>query len=228
MMLLDWEQLPRNMQNDAVQPYYDALSKKKVSLFCKRVFDFIVALVLLIVLLPIFLFLALLIKLDSPGAVMFRQVRVTRYGKEFRIYKFRTMVQNAEKLGTQVTSKNDARVTRIGGFLRKFRLDELPQLINILLGDMSFVGTRPEVPRYVKQYTDEMLATLLLPAGVTSEASIRYKDEDKLLTDAEDADKTYVEQILPQKMQYNLHSLLEFGFANDLKTMINTVTAIFS
>lgn len=227
-MLLDWEQLPRNMQNDAVQPYYDALSKKKVSLFCKRVFDFIVALVLLIVLLPIFLFLALLIKLDSPGAVMFRQVRVTRYGKEFRIYKFRTMVQNAEKLGTQVTSKNDARVTRIGGFLRKFRLDELPQLINILLGDMSFVGTRPEVPRYVKQYTDEMLATLLLPAGVTSEASIRYKDEDKLLTDAEDADKTYVEQILPQKMQYNLHSLLEFGFANDLKTMINTVTAIFS
>lgn len=228
MMLLDWERLPNSMQNDAVQPYYDALSKKKVSLFCKRVFDFIVALVLLIVLLPIFLLLALLIKLDSPGAVMFRQVRVTRYGKEFRIYKFRTMVQNAEKLGTQVTSKNDARVTRIGGFLRKFRLDELPQLINIMLGDMSFVGTRPEVPRYVKQYTDEMLATLLLPAGVTSEASIRYKDEDKLLTDAEDADKTYVEQILPQKMQYNLHSLLEFGFANDLKTMINTVTAIFS
>ncbi len=228
MMLLDWERLPQSLQNDAVQPYYDALSKKKVSLFCKRVFDFIVALVLLIVLLPIFLLLALLIKLDSPGAVMFRQVRITRYGKEFHIYKFRTMVQNAEKLGTQVTSKNDARVTRIGGFLRKFRLDELPQLINILLGDMSFVGTRPEVPRYVKQYTNEMLATLLLPAGVTSEASIRYKDEDKLLTDAEDADKTYVEQILPQKMQYNLHSLLEFGFANDLKTMINTVTAIFS
>ena len=172
------------------------------------------------------LILALAIKLDSPGTVMFRQVRVTQYGREFRIFKFRTMVSNAQQLGTQVTVQGDARVTRMGRLLRRCRLDELPQLLNILTGEMSFVGTRPEVPKYVSQYTPEMMATLLLPAGVTSRASIEYKDEDRLLADAQNADETYVEQVLPGKMAYNLNSLLTFSLWDDLKTMVQTVLAV--
>ena len=181
---------------------------------------------LIVLLSPVMLILAVAIKLDSPGTVMFRQVRVTQYGKEFRIFKFRTMVQNAQQLGTQVTVKGDSRITRMGHFLRKCRLDELPQLFNILLGEMSFVGTRPEVPKYVSRYTPEMMATLLLPAGVTSQASIQYKDEDRLLENAQDADKTYVEQVLPGKMEYNLKSILEFSLWKDFKTMIDTVVAV--
>lgn len=189
-------------------------------------FDLILSCVLIVLLSPVMLILAVAIKLDSPGTVMFRQVRVTQYGKEFRIFKFRTMVQNAQQLGTQVTVKGDNRITRMGHLLRKCRLDELPQLFNILLGEMSFVGTRPEVPKYVSRYTPEMMATLLLPAGVTSQASIQYKDEDRLLENAQDADKTYVEQVLPGKMEYNLKSILEFSIWKDFKTMIDTVVAV--
>lgn len=189
-------------------------------------FDLILSCVLIVLLSPVMLILAVAIKLDSPGTVMFRQVRVTQYGKEFRIFKFRTMVQNAQQLGTQVTVKGDNRITRMGHLLRKCRLDELPQLFNILLGEMSFVGTRPEVPKYVSRYTPEMMATLLLPAGVTSQASIQYKDEDRLLENAQDADKTYVEQVLPGKMEYNLKSILEFSLWKDFKTMIDTVVAV--
>lgn len=189
-------------------------------------FDLILSCVLIVLLSPVMLILAVAIKLDSPGTVMFRQVRVTQYGKEFRIFKFRTMVQNAQQLGTQVTVKGDSRITRMGLLLRKCRLDELPQLFNILLGEMSFVGTRPEVPKYVSRYTPEMMATLLLPAGVTSQASIQYKDEDRLLENAQDADKTYVEQVLPGKMEYNLKSILEFSLWKDFKTMIDTVVAV--
>lgn len=189
-------------------------------------FDLILSCVLIALLSPVMLILAVAIKLDSPGTVMFRQVRVTQYGKEFRIFKFRTMVQNAQQLGTQVTVKGDSRITRMGLLLRKCRLDELPQLFNILLGEMSFVGTRPEVPKYVSRYTPEMMATLLLPAGVTSQASIQYKDEDRLLENAQDADKTYVDQVLPGKMEYNLKSILEFSLWKDFKTMIDTVVAV--
>ena len=189
-------------------------------------FDLILSCVLIVLLSPVMLILAVAIKLDSPGTVMFRQVRVTQYGKEFRIFKFRTMVQNAQQLGTQVTVKGDNRITRMGHLLRKCRLDELPQLFNILLGEMSFVGTRPEVPKYVSRYTPEMMATLLLPAGVTSQASIQSKDEDRLLENAQDADKTYVEQVLPGKMEYNLKSILEFSIWKDFKTMIDTVVAV--
>lgn len=189
-------------------------------------FDLILSCVLIVLLSPVMLILAVAIKLDSPGTVMFRQVRVTQYGKEFRIFKFRTMVQNAQQLGTQVTVKGDNRITRMGHLLRKCRLDELPQLFNILLGEMSFVGTRPEVPKYVSRYTPEMMATLLLPAGVTSQASIQYKDEDRLLENAQDADKTYVEQVLSGKMEYNLKSILEFSIWKDFKTMIDTVVAV--
>ncbi len=225
-MLSPWHKLPEFLQQDSVRPYYEALCKKRGQLAAKRVFDFLCALLLLFLLSPIMLILAAAIKLDSKGTVMFRQVRVTQYGKEFRIFKFRTMVSDAPTKGTQVTVQGDPRITRVGHLLRKFRLDELPQLLNILLGQMSFVGTRPEVPKYVSQYTPEMMATLLLPAGVTSRASIEYKDEDRLLADAENADKTYIEQVLPGKMEYNLKSLLEFSFWKDLKTMLDTVLAV--
>ena len=189
-------------------------------------FDILLSLVLLVLLSPVMLILALAIRLDSPGEVLFRQVRVTQYGQEFRIFKFRTMVANAQQLGTQVTVQGDMRITRMGKLLRKCRLDELPQLLNILMGQMSFVGTRPEVPRYVRQYTPQMLATLLLPAGVTSQASIRYKDEDRLLDNSSDPDRTYVEQVLPGKMEYNLNSMLDFSLWQDLKTMVQTVGAV--
>ena len=225
-MLCKWEELPQNMQNDAVRPYYDSLQEKKFSLLLKAIFDRVVSLLMLIGLSPIFLILAVMIKMDSPGEVFFRQERVTQYGKKFRIHKFRTMVKNAEALGTQVTTKSDMRVTKVGKKLRGCRLDELPQLIDILQGNMSFVGTRPEVTKYVEQYTPEMLATLLLPAGVTSETSIEYKDEERLLADAQNADKTYVEVVLPQKMQWNLQSIKEFSFVKELLIMIETVLAV--
>mgnify|MGYP002099038438 FL=1 len=157
------------------------------------------------------------------GCVFFRQERITQYGKFFSIYKFRTMVKDAEKIGTQVTTNSDSRITSIGNELRRCRLDELPQLINIVKGEMSFVGTRPEVPRYVKKYEPEMLSTLLLPAGVTSEASIKYKDEDRLLDSTSNVDKLYVEKILPAKMNYNLKSIENFSFLGEIKTMIKTI-----
>ena len=225
-MLCRWEELPQNMQNDAVRPYYDSLQSKKCSLFLKAVFDRVVSFMMLIGLSPFFVLLAIMIKMDSPGEVFFRQERVTQYGKKFRIHKFRTMVKDAESLGAQVTTKSDMRVTKVGKKLRGCRLDELPQLIDILQGNMSFVGTRPEVTKYVEQYTPEMMATLLMPAGVTSEASIEYKDEERLLADAKNADKTYVEVVLPQKMEWNLRSLKDFSFVGDIKTMFKTVWAV--
>ena len=226
MIWKSWQELPNDMQCEAVRPYYDILASKRRDLMLKSVFDRLMAAILLVVLSPIFLLLAVWIKLDSEGPVFFRQERVTQYGKSFRIYKFRTMVQNAEQLGTQVTSKDDMRVTSVGQALRKCRLDELPQLINILEGTMSFVGTRPEVPRYVAAYTDEMKATLLLPAGVTSVASIRYKDEDILLDAADDIDDCYIHNVLPAKMEWNLRSLKEFSFIGELKVMVETVLAV--
>ena len=215
MIMKKWDKLPDVMKTDEVKPYYLALKRKTASLIIKRVFDIIVSLILLILLSPVFLVISIMIKTDSKGPVMFRQVRVTQYGKTFRIFKFRTMVTDAEKLGTQVTVDNDSRITKTGNRLRKCRLDEIPQLLNILKGEMSFVGTRPEVEKYVNCYTPEMMATLLLPAGVTSTASIAYKDEDRLLKDAVSPDDVYVKQILPEKMKYNLECVREFSFRKD-------------
>ena len=226
MKIIKWEQLPPEMQTDEVRKYYDILKKKQVSLFFKRVFDIVVSSIMLVILLPVFLILAIAIKLDSPGPVFYRQVRITQYGKEFRIFKFRTMVSNADKIGSQVTVGNDSRITRVGSLIRKCRLDEVSQLIDIFRGTMTFVGTRPEVPKYVAAYTPEMMATLLLPAGVTSEASIRYKDEAELLGKADDVDKVYIEQVLPGKMEYNLASVRKFGFWSDIATMVWTVFAV--
>lgn len=226
MMLNKWEQLPECMHTPEVAEYYEILKQKPLGLFCKRLFDILISFLLIILLSPVMLGISIWIKLDSKGPVMFRQVRITTGGREFRIFKFRTMVTDAEKLGTQVTVGEDPRITRSGHVLRKFRLDEIPQLFNVLAGDMSFVGTRPEVPRYVEQYTPEMWATLLLPAGITSEASIRYKDEAKLLEEAEDADQVYVKQVLPEKMKYNLTYMKRFHFWRDIKIMFDTVFAV--
>lgn len=226
MMLKKWEALPEELRTDAVRPYYDALKKKQGSLLLKRLFDVVASGLMLIAAGPVFLLLAVAIKLDSPGPVFYRQVRITQYGKEFRIFKFRTMVSNADKIGTQVTVGNDSRITRVGRLIRKCRLDEVSQLIDIFRGTMTFVGTRPEVPKYVAAYTPEMMATLLLPAGVTSLASIMYKDEDELLTGAEDVDKTYVESVLPGKMRYNLEAIGKFSFWGDIKVMFMTVFAV--
>lgn len=225
-MLKKWENLPRGLQTDAVRPYYDILRKKQVALFFKRVFDVAVSGVMLLLLSPVFLVLAIAIKLDSPGPVFYRQVRVTQYGKTFRIFKFRTMVSNADKIGTQVTVGNDSRITRVGKLIRKCRLDEVSQLIDIFRGTMTFVGTRPEVPKYVVAYTQEMMATLLLPAGVTSEASIRYKDEAELLDQAENVDQVYIERVLPGKMAINLDAIRNFSFREDIATMFRTVLAV--
>ena len=226
MMLRNWEALPENMRTDAVRPYYELLEKKQGALLLKRVFDVAVSAVMLLILSPLFLLLAIAIKLDSPGPVFYRQVRVTQYGETFRIFKFRSMVSNADKIGTQVTVGNDSRITRVGKLVRKCRLDEICQLIDIFRGAMTFVGTRPEVPKYVAEYTPEMMATLLLPAGVTSLASICYKDEDELLNGAENVDKTYVDEVLPGKMKYNLDAIKKFSFFGDIKVMFMTVFAV--
>ncbi len=226
MILKKWEELPKELQREEVRPYYEILSRKRGSLVCKRIFDVVVSAIMLFLLSPLFLLLAIAIKLDSPGPVFYRQVRVTQYGREFRIFKFRSMVANADQMGTQVTVGNDNRITRMGKLVRKCRLDEICQLIDILRGTMTFVGTRPEVPKYVAGYTPEMMATLLLPAGVTSEASIRYKDEDELLESAADVDAVYVQKILPDKMRYNLQSIREFSFWADIRTMFRTVLAV--
>lgn len=214
------------MQTEAVKPYYEILQKKQIGLIFKRSFDIVVSLIMLLILSPVFLVLAIAIKLDSKGPVFYRQVRVTQYGKKFRIFKFRTMVNNADKIGSQVTVGGDSRITRVGKVIRECRLDEIGQLLNILGGSMTFVGTRPEVPKYVEKYTSEMWATLLLPAGVTSEASIRYKDEAALLDAAEDVDATYIQDVLPGKMKYNLRSIQEYSFFKDIKTMFQTVFAV--
>ena len=225
-MLKNWNELPEYMRTDEVRPYYDLLQRKKLSLFFKRVFDIVISLIMIILCSPILLIISILIVKDSKGGVFYRQERVTQYGRVFRIFKFRTMVQKADQIGTQVTVSNDSRITKIGSKLRNCRLDELPQLFNIFLGDMTFVGTRPESVHYVKSYTDEMYATLLLPAGVTSEASIEYKDEADLLDKADDVDSVYINEVLPEKMKYNLNSIKEFSFFKEIATMFRTVFAV--
>ena len=226
MILCKWNDLPDDMRIDEVRPYYEILAKKQGQIFFKRVFDFVIALIMLIVLCIPMIIISIWIKIDSKGPVFYRQERVTTNGEHFKIHKFRTMVSNADKIGTQVTVDNDSRITNVGSKLRRVRLDELPQLIDVLQGTMSFVGTRPEAVKYVDQYKPEYMATLLMPAGITSEASIRYKDEDKLLKKADDVDKAYVENVLPGKMKYNLESIKKFSFWGEIVTMFRTVLAV--
>lgn len=227
MLVKEWNELPEFMQVKEVKPYYDILKKKKIQLILKRVFDIVCSSVLIIILSPILLILSIWIKLDSKGPVFYRQERLTQYGKTFKIFKFRTMVNNADKIGTLVTTQNDSRITKVGNKIRKYRLDELPQVFNIFLGDMSFVGTRPEVQKYVDAYTNEMNATLLLPAGVTSLASIKYRDEDEIIeqktNEGKTVDQAYIEDVLPKKMKYNLEYLDEFNIGRDLSLCVKTI-----
>lgn len=226
MRLKKWEDLPEFMRVDEVKPYYLILKKKKFCLLVKRIFDIIMSLILVVAFAPIMLIISLLIKFDSPGPIIYKQVRITQYGRRFRVYKFRTMVNDADKIGTHVTTQNDIRITRVGKKIRDTRLDEFPQLFNVLKGDMSFVGTRPEAVKYVNSYTDEMMATLLLPAGITSMASIMFKDEAAILSSETDVDKVYLEKILPQKMEYNLRAIEEFSLWKDFKTAVMTLGVV--
>jgi len=225
--LCKWDELPAEYRISEVRPYWEKLDSKYGQIVAKRVFDAAGSICLIAVLSPAMIATAIAIKCDSPGPVMYRQERVTQYGRHFRIHKFRTMVDGADKIGALVTSGEDSRVTKVGAFLRKYRIDEFPQLFDILKGDMSFVGTRPEVPKYVAAYTPEMLATLLLPAGVTSRASIEFKDEASLMDQESDPDKAYTDVVLPLKMVINLTSLTSFGIAADLKTIFGTVCSVF-
>ncbi len=225
-MLRRWDDLPEFMKTPEVKPYWKSLYKKRGQLYVKRVFDIVVAILMLIFLSVPMIIISIWIKLDSKGPVLYRQERVTTYGKHFRIHKFRTMVSNAEKIGSAVTVGNDSRITKVGSKLRHLRLDELPQLFDVIIGDMSFVGARPEAVKYVERYKTKYYATLLMPAGITSEASIRFKDEDKLLDGAENVDEVYVSQILPEKMKWNLRSIRRFSFFRDILTMIRTLFAV--
>lgn len=231
-MLRKWTELPEEMRTEAVKPYYKILYKRQGSIRVKRMLDLVLALCLLLVLLPVMLVIALLIKMDSRGPVFFRQERVTQYGKVYRIFKFRTMVDGADKKGPLVTTDKDSRITKVGEKLRDLRLDELPQLLNVLAGDMSFVGTRPEVKKYVDRYTPKMRATLLLPAGITSKTSIAYKDEAEVIAEYQEkypdkpTDDIYVEHVLPEKMKYNLKYLQKFNVFTDLRIMAETVLAV--
>ncbi len=231
MLLLPFEKLPVELRVPQVKEYYDILDKKRFSLFFKRVTDIVLALLMLILLLIPMAVIAVMIKLGSKGPVLYKQERVTKYNKTFRIWKFRTMTVGADQAGALVTSDHDARITGVGAKLRKLRLDELPQVFHVLSGKMSFVGTRPEVVKYVNCYTPEMMATLLMPAGITSLASIRYKDEDKIIgeiSDPDEVDRVYVEKILPEKMAYNLEYLSHFGIRRDIRLMLSTVKHVFS
>ena len=226
-MLRKWDDLPEFMRIPEVRPYWEILNKKRGQLFLKRIFDLIVGLSLLVVLAIPMAVIAVMIKIDSEGPVLYRQERVTTYGRHFSIHKFRTMVANADRIGTAVTVGGDSRITKMGAKLRHLRLDELPQVFDVISGDMSFVGTRPEAVKYVEKYQPEYNATLLMPAGITSETSIRYKDEERLLDAAEDVDKVYIEQVLPEKMKWNLEGINKFRFRREILTMFRTVFAVF-
>ena len=225
-MLKNWDDLPEFLKIPEVKPYYEALKRKKLSFVLKRIFDFCAALIMIVLFALPMAIIAIWIKSDSEGPIFYRQERVTAYGKRFRIHKFRTMIEGADEIGSIVTIRNDKRVTNAGRRLRNLRLDELPQLFDVLAGDMSFVGTRPEVVKYVEKYQPEYLATLLLPSGITSEASIRYKDEYKLLSEADDIDRVYMEEVLPNKMKWNLDSIMYFSIWGEIATLFRTVLAV--
>ena len=226
MLLKEWDKIPAVLQNDAVLEYYDLLKNKTSNLIIKRVFDILFSLLFIVVFSPVFLIIGIAVAVSSGFPIIYKQSRVTQYNKEFKVFKFRTMVKNADKRGSLVTVDNDSRITKIGSFLRRYRLDELPQIFNVLGGSMTLVGTRPEVREYVDDYTDEMMATLLLPAGITSLASIEFKDEAQMLKDADNVHEEYVKNILPLKMRFNLEYIKKFSFLYDLSLLFKTLTAV--
>ena len=223
-------QMPQFMKNHYTLEAVKVLEKKKATLVFKRLFDICLSLILLVILSPVFLFLAICIKLEDGGPIFYRQQRITTYGRVFRIFKFRTMILNADKMGPLVTQDNDSRITKIGKKIRDFRLDEIAQLINVLIGDMTFVGTRPEVQKYVDAYSEEMMVTLLLPAGITSRSSIEFRNEadkiSKWMEQGLTADEAYIQKILPEKMRYNIDYISELSITQDIKVMLQTVFAV--
>ena len=223
-------QMPQFMKNHYTLEAVKVLEKKKATLVFKRLFDICLSLILLVILSPVFLVLAICIKLEDGGPIFYRQQRITTYGRIFRIFKFRTMILNADKMGPLVTQDNDSRITKIGKKIRDFRLDEIAQLINVLIGDMTFVGTRPEVQKYVDAYSEEMMVTLLLPAGITSRSSIEFRNEadkiSKWMEQGLTADEAYIQKILPEKMRYNIDYISELSITQDIKVMLQTVFAV--
>ena len=196
----------------------------------KRLFDLFCSSIGLILFSPVFLTLAIAIKLDSPGPIFYRGVRIGRYGKPFRIYKFRSMVQDAEKIGAASTSATDMRVTRTGHIIRKFKLDEFSQLINVLIGDMSLVGPRPEVQKFVDMYTEEEKAILTLRPGITDWSSIRFHNEGEIIeaSGIADADEAYAKIIRPTKLRLQLKYLREHNLWIDIKIIICTILTLIS
>lgn len=204
----------------------DVLKRRRGRLALKRVMDIAISGAALCVLWPVLLLIALAIVIDDPGPVFYRQVRVGRGGKEFRIFKFRTMVVDADKKGLQITVGRDSRITRMGALLRKTKLDELAQLLNVFLGQMSFVGPRPEVPRYVAMYTPYQRQVLLVRPGITDYASIAYRNENDLLAGAEDPERMYVEEIMPAKLELNMKYLRRVSPLEDIRLILATIAAV--
>lgn len=202
------------------------LERRKLQLALKRAMDIVISGGALAVLWPVLLLIALAIKIDDPGPVFYRQVRVGRNGKEFRIFKFRTMIVDADKKGLQITVGRDNRITRMGRLLRKTKLDELAQLINVLLGEMSFVGPRPEVPKYVNMYTPYQRQVLLVRPGITDYASIAYRNENDMLEGAEDPERMYIDVIMPDKIELNMKYLHEISPLADIRLILKTVAAV--
>ena len=195
----------------------------KINQIIKRIFDFLVSLVGIIILLPVFIIVSIAIKIDSKGNILFLQKRVGRYGKEFNIYKFRTMVTDAEKLGKQITVGNDNRITKVGAFLRKTKIDELPQLFNVLKGDMSLVGPRPEVPKYVSLYTEEQRKVLDIRPGITDMASLRYRDENEILGKVDNPEEYYINIIMKDKLSLNLEYIQKSNVFFDIFLIVKTI-----
>ena len=204
----------------------EVLEKRKMQLALKRLMDVVISGGALLVIWPVLLLIALAIKIDDPGPVFYRQVRVGKDGKEFRIYKFRTMVVDADKKGLAITVGRDRRITRMGAILRKTKLDELAQLINVFTGEMSFVGPRPEVPKYVNMYTPYQRQVLLVRPGITDYASIAYRNENDLLEGAEDPEKMYIEKIMPDKIELNMKYLREISPIADIRLILSTIVAV--
>lgn len=205
----------------------EMLIKKKDQLVKKRIFDIVLSFIGLIVLLPLFLVVSIIIKFDSKGPVFFRQIRIGKGSKEFKIFKFRTMGADAGKKGMQITIGRDSRITRVGHVLRKTKMDELPQLINVLIGDMSFVGARPEVPRYVEMYDDYQLNILKLRPGITDLASIVYRNESNLLGQSNNPEETYIYEIMPNKIELNIEYIKNISVLYDIKLIIKTISVVF-
>ena len=204
------------------------LAARRVQLVAKRAMDIVISGCALAVLWPVLLLIAAAIKIDDPGPVFYRQVRVGKDGKTFRIFKFRTMVVDADKKGLAITVGRDSRITRVGALLRKSKLDELAQLINVFTGEMSFVGPRPEVPKYVDMYTPYQRQVLLVRPGITDYASIAYRNENDMLEGAQDPERMYIEQIMPDKIELNMKYLREISPAADIRLILRTIAAVIS